>query len=140
MRDLYNRPKRLADWIKRVNEDVDERDRIDILKLIEHMQDKERDILWIVRCITALIILRIHLGKPLRNATKEDMRLLLKWMEQKGYKASTNEKFRQIMKLFYKVAYGNNECYPEQVKWFSSKLGKEKSGKDTTMDMAEYLE
>jgi predicted alpha/beta hydrolase family esterase len=24
MRDLYNRPKRLADWIKRVNEDVDE--------------------------------------------------------------------------------------------------------------------
>ncbi len=55
MRDLYNRRKRLADWIKRVNEDVDEPDRTDILKLIEHMQDRERAILWIVRCITALI-------------------------------------------------------------------------------------
>ena len=77
MRDLYNRRKRLADWIKRVNEDVDEPDRTDILKLIEHMQDKERAILWIVRCITALITLRIPLGKPFRNATKDDIRSIL---------------------------------------------------------------
>ncbi|HEX2068419.1 MAG TPA: hypothetical protein VHF08_06920, partial [Nitrososphaeraceae archaeon] len=61
MRDLYNRRKRLADWIKRVNEDVDEPDRTDILKLIEQMQDKERAVLWIVRCITALITLRTQL-------------------------------------------------------------------------------
>jgi len=61
-------------------------------------------------------------------------------MENKGYKASTNEKFRQVLKLFYKTVYGNNEYYPEQVKWFSVKLGKEKAGKETSMDMAEYLE
>ncbi len=45
MRDLYNRRKKLVDWIKRVNDDVDEPDRTDILKLIEQMQDKERAIL-----------------------------------------------------------------------------------------------
>ena len=140
MRDLYNRHKRLADWIKRVNEDVDEPDRTDILKLIEHMQDRERAILWIVRCITALITLRKPLGKPFRRLLKEDMRLLLKSMEQKNYKASTNEKFRQVLKLFYKVVYGNTEYYPEQVKWFSSKVGKEKTGKEASMAMAEYLE
>ena len=67
--------------------------------------------------------------KAFQKATKEDMRLLLKWMEQKNYKASTNEKFRQVLKLFYKVVYGNTEYYPEQVKWFSSKVGKEKTGK-----------
>jgi len=61
-------------------------------------------------------------------------------MENKGYKASTNEKFRQVLKLFYKTVYGNNEYYPEQVKWFSVKLGKEKAGKETSMDMAEHLE
>jgi integrase/recombinase XerD len=38
------------------------------------------------------------------------------------------------------VIYGNNEFYPEQVKWFSSKVGKEKVGKETNMDMAEYLD
>ncbi len=37
MRDLYNRRKRLADWIKRVNENVDEPDRTDILKLLVKM-------------------------------------------------------------------------------------------------------
>ena len=125
---------------QRCSSDVDEPDRTDILKLIEHMQDKERSILWIVRCITALITLRKPLGKPFKTATKDDIRSILKWMEQKKYKASTNEKFRQVLKLFYKVVYGNNEYYPEQVKWFSSKLGKEKTGKETSMDMAEYLE
>jgi integrase/recombinase XerD len=140
MRDLYNRPKKLADWLKRVNEDISDPDKTDILKLIEHMQDRERSILWIVRCITALITIRKQLEKPFRDASKDDIRSILKWMEQKGYKGSTNEKFRQVLKLFYKIVYGNNEFYPEQVKWFSSKVGKEKTGKETSMDMAEYLE
>src|SRR5215216_2107414 len=111
-----------------------------MLKLIEHMQDEERSILWIVRCITALLLMRKQLDKPFRDASKDDIRNVLKWMEQKSYKAFTNEKFRQVLKLFYKIVYGNNEYYPEQIKWFSVKLGKEKTGKETSMDMAEYLE
>jgi hypothetical protein len=140
MRDLYDRQKKLANWLNRVNDGFVDPDKTDVLKLIQHMQDRERSILWIVRCITALITIRKHLGKPFRNATKDNIRAILKWMEQKGYRASTNEKFRQVLKLFYKVVYGNSEFYPEQVKWFSSKVGKEKTGKNTTMDMAEYLE
>jgi site-specific recombinase XerD len=104
------------------------------------MQDREKAILWITRCITALLLVRKQIRKPFRNTTKDDIRHLLKWMEQKGYKASTNEKFRQVLKLFYKIVFGNNEYYPEQVKWFSVKLGMEKIGKETSMDMAEYLE
>jgi site-specific recombinase XerD len=61
-------------------------------------------------------------------------------MEEKGYKASTNENFRQVLKLFYKTVYGNSEYYSEQVKWFPVKPGKEKTGKESSMDMAEYLE
>ena len=140
MRDLYHRQDRLTYWIKRVNIDLEEPDKADVLKLVEYMQDRERAILWIMRCITAILIIRKQLGKPFRDASKDDMRSILKWMEQKGYKASTNEKFRQILKLFYKTVYGNSEYYPEQVKWFSVKLSKEKEGKETSMDMAEYLE
>jgi integrase/recombinase XerD len=140
MRDLYHRQNRLAYWIKRVNSDLDEPDRSDILKLVEHMQERERAILWIIRCVTAILLIRKQLGKPFRDTTKEDIKSILKWMDNKGYKASTNEKFRQVLKLFYKTVYGNNEYYPEQVKWFSVKLGKEKAGKETSMDMAEYLE
>ena len=139
MRDLYNRRKKLENWIKKVN-DLNDPDKTDILELVEHMQDKERSILWIVRCIVVLLGVRKQIGKPFRSTTKDDIRSILKSMEEEGYKASTNEKCRQVLKLFFKVVYGNNEYYPEQVKWFSSKLGKEKAGKDTSMDMAEYLE
>jgi integrase/recombinase XerD len=140
MRDLYHRQQRLAYWIRRVNTDLEEPDRIDVLKLVEHMQDRERAVLWIMRCITALLLMRKQLGRPFRDATEGDIRSILKWMEEKGYKASTNEIFRQVLKLFYKTVYGNSECYPEQVKWFPVKLGKEKTGKESSMDMAEYLE
>jgi hypothetical protein len=44
------------------------------------------------------------------------------------------------LKLFHKTVFGNSEYYPEQVKRFSVKLGREKVGKETSMDMAEYLE
>jgi hypothetical protein len=137
MRDLYHRQSTLAYWIKRVSTDLEDPDRTDVLKLVEYMQDRERAILWITRCITAIILIRKQLGKPFRNATKDDIKSILKWMEEKSYKASTNEKFRQILKLFFKTVYGNNEYYPEQVKWFSVKLGKEKVGTETSMDMAD---
>jgi hypothetical protein len=97
MRDLYHRQDKLGYWIQRVNTDLEDPDRTDVLKLVEHMQDRERAILWITRCITALLLMRKQIRKPFRNTTKDDIRHLLKWMEQKGYKASTNEKFRQVL-------------------------------------------
>ena len=61
-------------------------------------------------------------------------------MDDNNYKASTHEKFRRILKFYYKVAYGKNEYYPEAVSWFSVSVGKERYGKGGQLDMAEYLE
>lgn len=74
----------LAYWIKRVNTDLEEPDRIDVLKLVEHMQDRERAVLWIMRCITAFLLMRKQVGRPFRDATKGDIRSILKWMGLKG--------------------------------------------------------
>jgi site-specific recombinase XerD len=104
------------------------------------MLDKERSILWIIRCITALLLMRKHLGKSFKDADKEDIRSLFKWMDDKNYKASTHEKFRRILKFYYKLVYGNNEHYPEAFSWFSVNVRKEKLGKETNMNMTEYLE
>lgn len=139
MRDLYNRKQLLQYWVDRVD-GLNEPDKTDMLRLIEHMQDKERATLWITRCISALLLIRTKIQKPFREATKEDIRAFLKWMEQKGYKASTNEKFRQILKLFYKTVYGGTEFYPDQVKWFSVRLSQEKTGKGTSMDLSEFMQ
>jgi len=141
MRDLYNRKAKLEYWIHRANSDLHGTDKADVLKFIEHMQDREKAALTIIRNITALISLRKQLGKPFRVATKDDIRGILKWMdEEKHYKASTNEKFRQVLKLFYKVAYGNGEWYPEQVKFFPVKVGKEKYARSPQLDTREYLD
>ncbi len=140
MRDLYHRKDRLNYWIKRISSDLEEPDKSDVLQLVEHMQERERAILWIIRCITALLSMRKQLKKPFRETTKSDIKELLSWMDEKNYKASTHEKYRQVLKLFYKTVYGNNEYYPDCVKWFSVKVGKEKASKDPTMEISEYLD
>jgi hypothetical protein len=78
MRDLYHRKERLEYWINRINNDLKDSDRIDVLKLVEHMQDRERSILWIIRCITVLLTIRKQIGKPFREVTKDDIRSFLK--------------------------------------------------------------
>ena len=38
------------------------------------------------------------------------------------------------------MVYGNNEYYPDCVKWFSVKVGKDKHSQERGLDIAEYLE
>jgi site-specific recombinase XerD len=78
--------------------------------------------------------------KTFSQVTKEDVKKLFEWMNDKEYKASTYEKYRVILKIFYKVVYGNNEIYPDCVKWFSVTVGKEIKSKEKTLDIKEYLE
>ena len=101
MRDIYKRKEKLQHWINRINEDLEGPDKEDVLKFVEYMQDNEKSILWIIRCITALISMRKQLSKSYRDITKDDIRSLLKWMEENVYKASTHEKFRKIIILFF---------------------------------------
>ena len=61
-------------------------------------------------------------------------------MDEKRYMVETHEKFRAVLKKFYKMVYGNNEYYPDCVKWFSVKVGKDKRSQERQLDMAEYLE
>ncbi|MGA9940357.1 MAG: tyrosine-type recombinase/integrase, partial [Nitrososphaeraceae archaeon] len=138
--DIYNRKQKVEYWKRRIHSDLVGSDKQDVIKLVGFMEDKERASLWIVRCISALLQIRLQLRKSFKEATRDDIRTFLKWMELKNYKASSNEKYRQILKLFYKIVYGNEVSYPEQVNWFSVKLSREKSGKVTSNDLAEYLD
>jgi len=52
--DIYNREKKLAHWINKVNTDLGEPDKTDVLKCIQHMQDNENSALWIINFITNL--------------------------------------------------------------------------------------
>ena len=140
MRDLYNRKHKLAHWILKAKSELDEPDRTHVLQFIEYMQEKDNSILWIVRCITALLYIRRQIDKPFIDWKKEDIKALFVWMDNKNYKASTHEKFRKILKIFYKVVFGKNEFHPDSVSWFSTQIGKEKKSQERDLDIAEYLE
>jgi hypothetical protein len=60
-------------------------------------------------------------------------------MDNNRYKVETIEKYRAVIKKFYKMVYGNNEYYPDYVKWFSVKVGKDKHSQERGLDIAENL-
>jgi integrase/recombinase XerD len=140
MRDLYNRKKKLDYWTERIHKDLYEHDKKDVLKFLEIMQEKDQSILTITRCISIVIQIRKQIDKPLSKATKEDIKAIFRWMDNNRYKVETIEKYRAIIKKFYKMVYGNNEYYPDCVKWFSVKVGKDKHSQERGLDIAEYLE
>jgi site-specific recombinase XerD len=103
------------------------------------MQEKE-SILTITRCISIVIQIRKQIDKPLSKFTKEDIKAIFQWMDNKKYKVETIEKYRAVIKKFYKMVYGSNDYYPDCVKWFAVKVGKDKHSKERGLDIAEYLE
>lgn len=112
MRDLYNRKKKLDYWINRIHKDLDTSDKKDALIFLEIMQEKDQSILTITRCISIVIQIRKQIGKPLSKDTKDDIKAFFQWMDNKRYKVETGEKYRAVLKKFYKMVCGNNEYYP----------------------------
>jgi hypothetical protein len=72
--------------INRVNSELNEPDKSDVLKLIQNLKDREKSSLWIIRYLTAILLLRKELSKPFRYCTRNEMRELLAWMKSKGIK------------------------------------------------------
>ena len=140
MRDLYNRKKKIDYWMGKIYSVLDEEDKNDVLKFVEIMQEKDQSILTITRCISIIIQIRKQIDKPLSKVAKDDIKLIFQWMDNKRYKVETLEKYRAVLKKFYKMVYGNNEYYPDCVKWFSVNVGKDKKSTERRLDIAEYLE
>ncbi|MGD1838685.1 MAG: hypothetical protein ACPKPY_11600 [Nitrososphaeraceae archaeon] len=46
-------------------------------KLVEHMQERDKSILWITRYITASIQMRKNMKKSFKNSIKKDIKLLI---------------------------------------------------------------
>jgi light-regulated signal transduction histidine kinase (bacteriophytochrome) len=99
MRDLYNRKKKLDYWTEKIHKDLDEDDKIDVLKFLEIMQEKDQSILTITRCIGIIIQIRQQINKQLSKVSKEDIKLIFQWMDNKRYKVETLEKYRGFKKV-----------------------------------------
>jgi integrase len=78
------------------------------------------------------------LGKEFSKATKADIKMIIKEIDDRGYSPSTVAKFRQVLKYFYKVVYGNNEYYPKQVAWIKN-ISKDKRMEKSNLSYDDFL-
>jgi integrase/recombinase XerD len=62
------------------------------------------------------------LGKDFDKATKQDIEDLVRRVESSDYSAATKVDYRVIVKRFYKWLKGNDEEYPEEVRWIKTTL------------------
>jgi len=61
------------------------------------------------------------LGKDFDKATKEDIERIVGYIATSNYQEWTKWSYRVIIKLFWKWLEGNDEYYPEKVKWIKAK-------------------
>jgi len=139
-RDIYKREQRIRYWINRVKHDsIPEEDRADILKFMEYQKQEAVSSLRMVRCINALLLARRIIKTRFKDATKEDIKQFVDYLEDNNYTLSTQHTYKSIIKKFYKVVYGNDKYYPEAVVWIKNRVSKDKRMKEEQLSYEQYL-
>jgi integrase len=140
-RDIYRREKKLQYWINYVRTDasLSEADREDILKFIDFMQREEKSSLRIITCMNAIMQAKKVIKKPFRECNKDDIQHFINYLEDNGYRLTSQLTYKSIIKRFFKVVYGNNEHYPDAVRWIKLKVSKDKQREEEQLSYDQFL-
>jgi len=139
MRDIYKRDTIVQHWINKVKEaNIPYQDKEDILKFIDFMLREGRSSLRVFTCIAVLLQAKKVIRKPFRECSKEDIAYYNNYIED-NYSLTTQMLRKSILKLFFKVVYGNNEYYPDAVRWIKLKVSKDKQRKEEQLSYDQFL-
>ena len=78
--------------------------------------------LRVVKCMWCIRIMSAWLNKDFKKATKNDLLNLISTIDMKSYSEYTKYDFKVVLKMFYKWLLGNDEEFPEVIKWMKPKL------------------
>jgi len=76
----------------------------------------------VVKCMYCLRFLAAWLKTPFADATKDELIDLVGTLEGKKYSENTKYDFKVVLKLFYKWLKGNDEEFPQEIKWLKPRL------------------
>jgi integrase/recombinase XerD len=139
MRDIYKRDTIVQHWINKVKEaNIPYQDKEDILKFVDFMLREGRSSLRVFTCIAVLLRAKKVIRKPFRECSKEDIAYYNNYIED-NYSLTTQMLRKSILKLFFKVVYGNNEYYPDAVRWIKLKVSKDKQRKEEQLSYDQFL-
>ncbi len=107
--------------------DISESDKVDIIKLVEHLQTRDISKLRAAKYIYHLLVLARIAGRPLRELAKEDIEKLVGWIKASNYAEETKHGYKVALKKFYQWLKGCNEDeheYPQEVRWIKTTIKK----------------
>ena len=79
----------------------------------------------VAKVVYCIRFLARWLGKPFREATKDDLIALVGELETKDYAEYTKYDFKIVLKMFYKWLKGNDEVFPPEISWLKPRLKNE---------------
>jgi integrase len=139
MRDIYKRDTLVQQWISKVKDaNIPYQDKEDILKFVDLMLREGRSALRVYTYIAVLLQAKKVIRKPFRECSKEDIQHYINYIED-NYSLATQILRKSILKLFFKVMYGNNEYYPDTVRWIKLKASKDKQKKEEQLSYDQFL-
>lgn len=110
----------------KIDSSISEVNRRDILNFVNDCFAERLSYGRIYKLIYFLLTLSKLLGKDFRDATKEDLKELVRNVESspKNYTENTKKDFRVVLKKYYKWLEGNGEDYPDKVKWMKATINR----------------
>ena len=126
--DLYNYPKRLEQAINKLNNDglVCEQNKQAIIAFSKVRLAQGSSHGRVAKVVYCLRFLAKWLKKPYLEATKDELISLIGDLESNPkYAEYTKYDFKIVLKMFYKWLKGNDEEFPQEIKWLTPKLKNE---------------
>ncbi len=121
--DIYNTSKNMGKAVEKLRT-LRETDKQDILRFKDEMAANNIGTLRVLKYMVTLRKVAEALPKPFRECTTEDLKAYIGNINSNPKMAEwTKHDYRILVKRFYKWLLGNDENYPEQVKWIKSTAG-----------------
>ncbi|PTD94264.1 integrase [archaeon SCG-AAA382B04] len=107
--------------IKTSNEIIEENKKT-LKKFYRDLKVKDYSDSRILKLINYTKLLAKQINKPFQETTKEDIKDLVAWINQRNLADSTKRTYKVILKVFYK--WLNDGSHPEKVEWIKTSTSK----------------
>ena len=120
--DIHNFRGRLLAAERRLHNPLSERNRELILEFERKLLSEGLTSVRVEKYIEKLRKISEALGKDFDKVTKRDIEEFIYRVERSDYSPWTKHDYKVVLKRFYKWLKGNDEEYPEEVKWIKTTL------------------
>jgi integrase len=126
--DIHDYGKRLAWALEKIKSEqrIPEEDRTLMLEYLGKLESKDLNPGRIAKYATTLLSIRLHMGVNFKEAKREDIERVVKWINESDFEPWTKYDYKGILKRFYRWlrtgALDASQPFPPEVAWIKTNL------------------